>query len=52
MKPFNDSPNLRLTRLYVLLTKPVAVIDRQVKEYEDKKKTGKMEVIKEYWNNS
>lgn len=50
MKPFNDFKS-KINEIICIIDKPVAVIDRQVKEYEDKKKTEKMEVIKEYWNN-
>jgi len=48
MVPFN-SFKAQVNEIISIIDKPVALIDKQVKEYEDKQKQDKMEQIKALW---
>lgn len=48
MAPFNEF-KAQIAELISLIDKPVLLIDRQVKEYEEQKKAEKLEQIKEYF---
>jgi len=48
MVPFNDF-KAKVNEIISIIDKPVAVIDRQVKEYEEKQKQDKMQKIKEFF---
>lgn len=48
MKPFNEFKE-QVNEIIGIIDKPVAVIDEQVKGYENKQKEEKLEQIKEYW---
>lgn len=48
MQPFNDF-KAKINEIINIIDKPVAVIDRQVKEYEEKQKQDKMQKIKEFF---
>lgn len=48
MVPFN-SFKAQVNEIISIIDKPVALIDKQVKEYEDKQKQEKMEQIKALW---
>lgn len=49
MQPFNDFKT-KVAEIISIIDKPVAVIDRQVKEYEEKQKQDKLAKIQEYYN--
>lgn len=49
MKPFNDFKD-KINEIIGIIDKPVALIDKQVKEYEDRQKQEKMEQIKALWS--
>lgn len=49
MVPFNDFKT-KVNEIISIIDKPVAVIDTQVKSYEEKKKQEKFDQIKEMWN--
>lgn len=49
MQPFNDF-KAKINEIIGIIDKPVAVIDKQVKEYEDKQKAEKKQKIKDYWS--
>ena len=48
MQPFNDF-KAKVNEIIGIIDKPISVIDRQVKEYEDKKKAEKLESVKKLW---
>ncbi len=48
MVPFNSFKS-QVNEIISIIDKPVALIDKQVKEYEDKQKQDKMEQIKALW---
>ncbi len=48
MVPFNSFKS-QVNEIISIIDKPVALIDKQVKEYEDKQKQEKMEQIKALW---
>ena len=48
MIPFNDF-KAKVNEIIGIIDKPISVIDRQVKEYEDKKKAEKLESVKKLW---
>ena len=48
MQPFNEFKT-QINEIIGIIDKPVAVIDAQVKAYEDKQKQDKMELIKALW---
>ena len=48
MIPFNDFKT-KVNEIIGIIDKPISVIDRQVKEYEDKKKAEKLESVKKLW---
>ena len=48
MVPFNSFKS-QVNEIISIIEKPVALIDKQVKEYEDKQKQDKMEQIKALW---
>ena len=49
MKPFDDF-KAKINEIIDIIDKPVALIDKQVKEYEVKQKQEKKEQIKELWS--
>ena len=49
MQPFNDF-KAKINEIISIIDKPVALIDKQVKEYEDKQKQDKMDKIKALWS--
>ncbi len=49
MQPFNDF-KAKINEIIGIIDKPVALIDKQVKEYEDKQKQDKMDKIKALWS--
>ena len=49
MKPFNDFKD-KINEIIGIIDKPVALIDKQVKEYEDRQKQEKLEQIKALWS--
>ena len=49
MKPFDDF-KAKINEIMDIIDKPVALIDKQVKEYEIKQKQEKKEQIKELWS--
>ena len=49
MKPFDDF-KAKINEIIDIIDKPVALIDKQVKEYEIKQKQEKKEQIKELWS--
>lgn len=49
MQPFNDF-KAKINEIIDIIDKPVALIDKQVKEYEIKQKQEKKEQIKELWS--
>lgn len=49
MQPFNDF-KAKINEIIDIIDKPVALIDKQVKEYEVKQKQEKKEQIKELWS--
>lgn len=49
MEPFNAF-KAQINEIIGIIDKPVAVIDAQIKEYEEKQKKEKMEKIKELWS--
>lgn len=49
MQPFNAF-KAQINEIIGIIDKPVAVIDTQIKEYEEKQKKEKMEKIKELWS--
>lgn len=49
MQPFNEFKS-RINEIIIIIDKPVAVIDKQIKEYEDTKKQEKLEEIKKLWS--
>lgn len=49
MQPFNNF-KAQINEIISIIDKPVAVIDKQVKAYEDKQKQDKLEKIKEFFN--
>ena len=49
MVPFNSFKS-QVAEIISIIDKPVALIDKQVKEYEDKQKQEKMEQIKALWS--
>lgn len=49
MQPFNDF-KVKINEIIGIIDKPVAVIDKQVKEYEDKQKQDKLEKVKALWS--
>ena len=49
MVPFNSFKS-QVNEIISIIDKPVALIDKQVKEYEDKQKQEKMEQIKALWS--
>ena len=49
MQPFNGFKS-RINEIISIIDKPVAVIDKQIKEYEDTKKQEKLEEIKKLWS--
>ena len=49
MQPFNAF-KAQINEIIGIIDKPVAVIDAQIKEYEEKQKKEKMEKIKELWS--
>lgn len=49
MQPFNVF-EAQINEIIGIIDKPVAVIDAQIKEYEEKQKKEKMEKIKELWS--
>ena len=51
MVPFNDFKS-KISEIISIIDKPVAVIDAQVKAYEDKQKQEKKEKIIEYWEST
>lgn len=48
MKPFDDFKS-KINEIISIIDKPVAVIDKQIREYEDKRQQEKMEEIKKLW---
>lgn len=48
MQPFNEF-KAQVNEIIDIIDKPVLMIDRQVKEYEEKQKEEKKEAINEYW---
>ena len=48
MIPFNHF-KAKVNEIIGIIDKPISVIDRQVKEYEDKKKAEKLESVKKLW---
>ena len=48
MIPFNDFKS-KVNEIIGIIDKPISVIDRQVKEYEDKKKAEKLESVNKLW---
>lgn len=51
MAPF-DEFKAKINEIIGIVDKPVALIDKQIKEYEDKQKQDKLVQIKELWNNT
>lgn len=49
MQPFNDF-KAKINEIIGIIDKPIALIDKQVKEYEDKQKQDKMDKIKALWS--
>lgn len=49
MLPFNTFKK-QVNEIIRIIDKPCAVIDKQVKEYEEQQREEKMEAIKAYWN--
>lgn len=49
MQPFNDF-KIKINELIATIDKPIAIIDEQVKAYEDKKRQEKNEAIGEMWD--
>lgn len=49
MQPFNDF-KAKINEIIGIIDKPVALIDKQVKEYEDKQKQDRMDKIKALWS--
>lgn len=49
MEPFNDF-KAKVNEIISIIDRPVAVIDKQVKEYEEKQKQDKLTKIQEYYN--
>ena len=48
MKPFDDFKS-KINEIINIIDKPVAVIDKQIREYEDKRQQEKLEEIKKLW---
>lgn len=48
MKPFDDFKS-KINEIISIIDKPVAVIDKQIREYEDKRQQEKLEEIKKLW---
>ena len=48
MKPFNDFKS-KLAEIIKIIDEPIAIIDTQVKGYEEKKKAEKLEQVKQLW---
>ena len=48
MKPFDDFKS-KINEIISIIDKPVAVIDKQIREYEDKRQQEKSEEIKKLW---
>lgn len=51
MVPFNDF-KAKINEIIYIIDKPVAAIDKQVKEYEDKKKQDKLDAITDFFNST
>lgn len=49
MQPLNDF-KAKINEIIGIIDKPIALIDKQVKEYEDKQKQDKMDKIKALWS--
>lgn len=49
MQPFNDF-KAKINEIIGIIDKPIALIDKQVKEYEGKQKQDKMDKIKALWS--
>lgn len=49
LQPFNDF-KAKINEIINIIDKPVAVIDSQIKEYEEQQKQAKMDSIKELWD--
>lgn len=47
--PFTEFKN-KINEIISIVDKPIAIIDKQVKEFEEKRKTEKSEQIKEFYN--
>lgn len=50
LKPYEEF-EAKVNELSKIVQEPIALIDRQVKGYEEKQKQEKLEKIQEYWNN-
>ena len=48
MQPFNEFKS-KVAEIIKIIDEPIALIDAQVKEYEDKKKAEKLEMVKQLW---
>lgn len=48
MKPFDDFKT-KVAEIIRIIDEPIAVIDSQVKNFEDKKKAEKLELVKQLW---
>lgn len=48
MQPFNAF-KAQINEIISIIDKPIAVIDKQVKEYEENQRQAKMDAIKSYW---
>lgn len=49
MQPFHDFKE-KINEIIGIIDSPIAVIDKQVKEYEEQKKAEKLDRIKDFWN--
>lgn len=49
MQPFNDF-KAKITEIIGIIDKPITVIDKQIKSFEERQKAEKFESIKAYWN--